>query len=363
MNLEAEQTIDVGTASRFATSIVIVLLVFTLALAVLSFPVGIYTVFSGGLSSQVGYGSLVGTFLWIGPIPAVLPFAVPLGGFFVVFTAVYAGLFLLALLQPLGPLRALRGAFKTGIGALMGSPFLVTFIAVGFLNFSGLIVLAVSQAVAGPVGNPFANVDPLLEFGSLSFAPLREEVGFRFVLIGLVAFVLSIGRPMRQALKSLWRPSAVYDGLVAGGVASIIIWVATGASAVTFGVCHVTCGGSNSWNLSQLPFATWAGLVLGYIYVKYGLHVAILTHWGVDYLGHVYSYFGQAVHGIPANSTTTEFFGQYLVDIDMLEFFGLASFLLVVYVATKKLTARRGQRAADAALVHKGPEEGGLVAG
>ncbi|MDG6910552.1 MAG: CPBP family intramembrane metalloprotease [Nitrososphaerota archaeon] len=345
---------DAGAASKSATTLLLVLAAFTSLLAFLAFPAGLYTVFHGGLSSQLGYGSLVATYFWVGPVPAVLPFLVPIGALFAALSAVYAGMFVLGLRQRPSPFQAARNAFRSGVGELLGSPFLVILVSIGFLNFTAVIVSAVSQAAAGPVGNPFSGVDPLIEMGSLTFAPLREELGFRLVLIGLVALVLSIGRPPREAVKALWRPSAAYEGLAVGGATATIIWIATAASAATFGICHVTCGGGNSWNWSKLPEAVWGGVVLGYVYVKYGLHVAVLTHWGVDYLGSVYSFFGQAAYGIPASSATREFIGQYVVDVDMLMLFGLACFVLVAYLGVKRLAAGRGSHPPD----FKGPLAG-----
>lgn len=346
-----------GLPSKVATTLVLVLLGFTLVLIVLSFPAGLYAVFRPGWSQNLTYGSLVTTYLWIGPAPAVIPILVPLGGLFVVLLAIYAGMFAVGLGQTQGPLRAMGDAYRGGIGYLLSSPFIVTLVAIGFLGFSGIVVAAVSAALAGPVGNPFSSVNPLLEFGSLTFAPLREEFGFRVVLIGLVAFVLSVGRPWKDALRSLWRPSAAYEGLAVGSAVSVIIWLAMGASAATFGVCHVSCvGGGGGWNWSKLPEALWGGLVLGYLYVKYGFHVAVLAHWGLDYFASAFSYFGQAAYGIPANSTTGEFFGQYLVDLDMVFLFGAACFVLVVYLVVKRYA---GGGNPEAGFVDKGPPQGG----
>ncbi|MDG7007145.1 MAG: CPBP family intramembrane metalloprotease [Nitrososphaerota archaeon] len=359
MTAEEEGPPDAGVVSKLATSVFLILFGITLAFVIMSFPAGLYAVFHGGLSTQLSYGSLVNTYLWIGPVPAWFPFTVPVGGLFVVLTAVYAGLFLFGALQPRSAVQAVREAFRTGIGALTSSPFIVMLVAIGFLRFSLDTIAEVSSAIAGPVGNPFSSYDLLLEFGSLTFAPLREELGFRLVLIGVVAFILCMGKPVRQALKALWRPSAAYEGALVGGATSVIIWLATVASAATFGLCHVNCGGSGGYNWSYFPAAAWGGLVLGYLYVKYGLHVAILTHWGIDYFGSVYSFFGQSAYGIQANSATTVYIGQYVVDFDMYFLFGVACFILVVYLGVKRLAGRR--RAASFGFVDKGlPGGGGL---
>ena len=324
-----------------ATTILVLLFGLTAVLVAASFPAGIYAVLHGGLSSTLGFGSFVTTFLWVGPVPAIFPFTVPLGALFLLLMAIYAVLFAVGWMQPKSPLDAIREAYKNGVGSLLTSPFLVILVAIGFLNFTADVIVQISQAAAGSVGNPFSGVDYLLEFGSLTFAPLREEFGFRLVLIGLVAFILSMGKPLKEAAKSLWRPSAAYEGAIVGGAVATIIWIATGASAVTFGICHVTCGGGNSWSWSKFPEAAWGGLVLGYLYVRYGFHVAVLTHWGLDYLGSVFAYFGQSAYGIPFGSTTTQFFGEYLVGLDLVLLLGISSFVLVVYLGVKRLSERK----------------------
>jgi CAAX prenyl protease-like protein len=359
MTAEEPSPPDAGLLSKVATSVFLILFGITLAFVVISFPAGLYAVFHGGLSTQLSYSSLVNTYLWIGPISAILPFTVPIGGLFVLLMVVYAGLLLFGALQPMNLVQVVRGAFRTGIGALADSPFIVILVSIGFLRFSLDGIAAVSSAVAGPIGNPFSSYDALIYFGSLTFSPLREELGFRVVLIGVVAFVLCIGKPVRQALKALWRPSVAYEGVLVGGATSTIIWLATVASAATFGVCHVNCGGSGGYNWSYFPAAAWGGLVLGFLYVRYGLHVAILTHWGIDYLGSVYAFYGQSAYGIPALSGTTEYVGQYLFDLDMLFLFGIACFVLVVYLGVKRFAQRR--RAASLGFVDKGlPARGGM---
>lgn len=344
--------------SLVVTGVVLVLLAFTLALVVGSFPAGIFAVLHGGLSSQLNYASLVTTFFWVGPVPVVVPVQFPLAALFLVFVAVYGALFFYAGMQQVRPARAAGEAFREGAGALLRSPLFVVLVAISFLSFTGVAITWAAERVMGSIGNPFANYDQLLEFGALTVSPLREEIGFRVVLVGFVALILSIGRRPREALKALWRPSVLFEGAAVGGAAGVIVWAAVLGSAVTFGVCHVNCGGAGGWNWAQFPYALWGGIVLGYLYVRYGIHVAILTHWGVDYLGSVYSYFGQSAYGVPANSIH-EYIGQYLVDADLIYLAGVASFLLVAYLALKKVLVRKGTEAEG--LVDKGPGTGPSV--
>lgn len=338
-----------------------VLLVFTLVLVALSIPAGLYAEFSGRLSSHFSYVYPALTFLWIGPLPTVLPFGVPLGGVFAVISAVYVIMFVFAATQRTRPLDAIRNSFRTGVGSLLESPLLLTLISIGFLVFTTSWVTIATEAAGAPIGNPFSNVDPLFELTSVVISPLREEVGFRVLLVGVVALILSIGRPRKRALKALWRPSAAYEGLAVGGAISIIVWAAMILSSITFGVCHVSCvGGGGGWDWGKLPEAIYGGVVLGYLYVRFGLHVAVLAHWGIDYFVSAFAFFGQAAYGIAWDSATAEFFGQYVIDFDLLYLFGLVSFLLVIYVGLTKWATKR-QKGRESDLVLKGPAGGGTV--
>ncbi len=356
-----EQAPARGAFSGIASLIIVGLLVFTILLAALSIPAGFYAEFSGKLSSQLGYASYAATYLWIGPLPTVLPFGVPLGGVFAVLSAAYVTMFVYAATQRTRPLDAIRISFRAGVGSLFESPLLLTMISIGFIVFTTSWVTLGTEAAGAPIGNPFSNVDPLFEFTSVTIAPLREEVGFRVLLVGVVALILSMGKPPRQALRALWRPSAAYEGLVVGGATAAIIWAAMIFSSITFGVCHVSCvGGGGGWDWGKLPEAAYGGLVLGYLYVRFGLHVAVLAHWGTDYLVSAFAFFGQAAYGIKWDSATSEFFGQYIIDFDLLFLFGVVSFLLVAYVGLTRWAARRGKDEASD-FVLKAPAVGGAT--
>ena len=317
----------------------LILLAFTVVLLALSIPAGFYAVFSGGLSTAVSYSAPVHPYFWIGPLPFISGSTVTAGLLFAAVMVVYVALLVLGAFQDGGPLKAAAASIRGGFAPLLSSPFVVMITAIGFLTFTSSVIDSLTSSAGIPIGGPSG--DPLELFVGFTYAPLVEEVGFRLVLIGLVAMVLSIGKTWKEALGALWRPSKVMEGVAVGTGTGAIIWAAMGLSAVTFGACHVVCGGSG-WQVGKFPEAAFGGLVLGYVYVKYGLHVAIITHWGIDFFGSAFAFFGQAAYGIPWDSATREYVGQYLVDYDMLFLFGLASFLLVGYLGIKRLTRRDG---------------------
>ncbi len=337
LNMQATAQ-DTSKADRTAFLILFVLLLaLTVGLVALSFPAGIYAVFSGRLSTLYTYATLVRPYFWLGPVFEVAPFTANLGAVFLVFLGAYLALLMYSVREKAGPVAAVSASFREGVGALTSSPFIVAMVSIGFFTFTASAIDQVVSAVGVPIGGP--TDDPMSLLFGTTVAPLVEEFGFRVLLIGAVAFILSISRPWKAALASLWRPSKAIEGFAVGSGASVIIWAATGFSAATFGACHVLCG--NTWDIGKLPEALYGGVVLGYLYVRYGFHVAVLTHWGLNFVGNVYAFFGLAAYGVPMTSGTTEYLGQYLVDIDMLFLFGTVSFLLVVYLGVRKLARWR----------------------
>jgi hypothetical protein len=276
-------------------------------------------------------------FLWVGPAPAVLPLVTSIGVSFLAVTMIYVIMLAYSAVQGTAPLRAMAEGVRSGVVSFFSSPFLVALISIGFLIFTASIIDSVVSGTA-------PSSDPLLSMASLANAPLVEEFGFRMLMIGLVAALISLGGGTRKAMRALWRPSSAIGGTVSSVTVKVILAVLLAVSAVTFGVTHVLYG----WSSGKFFEASYGGLVLGYVYIKYGFHISVLTHWGVNYFGSAFAFFGQGAYGIPWDSTTTEFVLQRVVDFDLLYFFGLACFLVVVYVGIRKLVLSRSARSAVA---------------
>ena len=140
-----------------------------------------------------------------------------------------------------------------------------------------------------------------------------------------------------MALKTLWRPSAAYERIDNNTAALVVIWAAGAFSAATFGACHIVCGGSG-WDVGKLPEAVYGGVVLAYLYIKYGFHVAVLAHWGIDYLPSVFAFYGQGLSGI--SWTSNPGLLQQVVMGDLLGVFGAGCLLAVAYIGATKLSNR-----------------------
>lgn len=320
---------------------------------VLSFPLGTYTVFfthlSNSTASTKGY-----PFLWIGPVAVVLPIPVTFGAAFLSVSVIYAGMFVLAAKQGKSIPSAIKSGLKNGYQDLLSNRAILTLVSIGFLVFTAAVIDEIVAAFGPPIGNPFTGGDDLLTFVQLTLAPLREEFGFRVLIIGVLAAIVTLPRPglpakktLESVLRTLWRPSAAYEGVDSGNniLVVIVIWVAGAISAGTFGACHVACGGGG-WQLGKLPEAVYGGVVLAYLYIKFGFHVAVLAHWGIDYLPSVFAFFGQGAYGIPWESSPG-YILQQVVSSDLFGIFGLACVLIVMHVAYTKRFGRRKEASSD----------------
>jgi membrane protease YdiL (CAAX protease family) len=140
--------------------------------------------------------------------------------------------------------------------------------------------------------------------------------------------------PRKEMMRTLWRPSRSYEHDAVKSEKILILGFALIGSAIAFGVVHLDPG--LGWQVGKLPEAIYGGLVLGFLYIKYGFHIAVLTHWGLDYVGTVFAYFGKGAYGIPIDSSPG-FALQQAVNLDLLGGIGLFSFLLVVYLGLERL--------------------------
>jgi len=316
------------------------LTVFTIALILLAFPAGVYAYYFTQLSTNYTAASPIqGVYLFLGPAVILVPLQTTFGAVFAFLTLVYAAMVILAAFQGRGVVSALRAAFKEGFRAFFSNTLLAATVGIGFLVFTDVLFTEAIAAGGAPVGS--ISGDAFQLFSSLAIAPLREELGFRVVMIGLFAVVACVGLPRTAILKSLWRPSVVLEAKPGDRATTLLIAFGLVISSITFGVVHVIS--DSGWEIGKLPVAAYAGFVLGYLYIRYGFHVAVLGHWGVDYLTSVFSSLGQ---GAPAGSWISNA-GYFLNDamiLDLTELFGVACFILVVYMGVQWFRKRREER-------------------
>ncbi len=124
----------------------------------------------------------------------------------------------------------------------------------------------------------------LIQFFFVSLAPLIEEIGFRMILIGIPLFLIYSGRSsIRFFLKCLWRPASLDIVQYRWAIALII------SVGVFFGFAHI--GFADSWSDGKFLQAMLGGIILGWVYLRYGFAVSLLVHWGTNYFVYTYLHF------------------------------------------------------------------------
>jgi hypothetical protein len=223
-------------------------------------------------------------FFWITILGFVSPINANLGELFIAVWTIYLLLFASAIN---GPFRSVIGSLKDtaakGLDGILSNSAMATFMVFP-VAFWGSELLALLQQSAGIPTGSLPPTDPLLEFVELSLAPLREEIGFRVIPIGIVAMLLLLSRSrVKDAVLSLWHPSRYLkknDSLSRYRRDQLFMYILIGLSAVIFGAAHVLHG----WDIGKLSQAAAVGVAFGVLYYKYGLAAAVLLHWQFDYV-------------------------------------------------------------------------------
>ncbi|MGD2106162.1 MAG: CPBP family intramembrane metalloprotease [Nitrosopumilaceae archaeon] len=250
---------------------------------ILSFPLGAFVVFHTEVGDDLNFEYPLNDFeIFVAGIGISIPVNVEVGDVFVILWIVYLVLFTIALLGP-------KDGFLKTMSSLLSSGKLKTksnYLVAVTKWFSILILVSAIinfvQDLFGISTVPPTAENNLIQFFYVTLAPLTEEIGFRVLLIGLPLFAIySHKSSIKHFFKSLWSPSDnlhVYDSRRA-----IILIVVV---AAFFGLSHVISG--DAWSNGKFAQATASGIILGWIYFRFGLISAILVHWATNYF--VFSY-------------------------------------------------------------------------
>ncbi len=311
-----------------------VAVVSVIVLLVAAIPIGFYTVFYASLSSTYSYQTVIpGVPFYIGLLTIRLPFDPTFGATFAVLTAVCAILIGLAAVQGGGLLRALRAVPREGVRPLFLNPLSATVIILG----ASLLLTSLLDFVQTSSGIQSGGIsgDPLELLVSFTLAAFIEEIGYRFFLIGVPLFiVLLITRSsIATSLRALWRPSAAWDvkatsqeewSLQQSHKVLVIILVVF--SSLVFGLAHYIA--HSGWDVGKISEAALDGGALAYLYVRYGLHAAIIYHWATDYALNAFAFYGQAVNGV---SWTANSLYSLVPGYDVLYLVGIPGSLYIAY--------------------------------
>jgi hypothetical protein len=251
-------------------------------LLLVSFPIGIFIVFESDVGGDINFDYPVthlelfeGTAIYRAPVD------VGIGDVFVVLWSFYAILFVIS---ALGPTTSFFKSLSSiiSLGKLDDSKNYMFGVATWFsilILISALINLV--QEEFGIVTIPPLEENNLIQFFYVSLAPLLEEFGFRIILLGVPLFVLYSRRTsIKYFIRCLWTPSTL-DIFDSKRAIFLIIFI-----GILFGFAHIAFG--ESWSEGKFAQASVGGIILGWVYLKYGFVASLLIHWATNYF--VFSY-------------------------------------------------------------------------
>jgi len=254
-------------------------------LLLVSFPIGIFLVFESDIGGDINYDyPLTHLELFHGTELYQMPTDVTIGDVFVVLWTFYAILFTISIIGPK------HGFFKSLSSVISFGKFeYQSNYMVGITKWLSILILIsllinFIQEGFGIVTVPPLGDNDLIQFFYITLAPLIEEFGFRLILIGIPLFALySSNASPKYFLRCLWRPAnlEIYDSKKA-----IILIVFVG---ILFGFAHIAFG--DSWSEGKFAQAAAGGIILGWVYLRYGFVASLLIHWATNYFVFSYAYF------------------------------------------------------------------------
>ena len=254
-------------------------------LLLVSFPMGIFVVFESEIGADINYEfPLTHLELFEGTSLYQYPIDISIGDAFVVLWVFYAILFVIAVLGPKrGFLKSLSpiisfGKYDTTSNYMIGATkwFSILILISVLINF-------VQEGFDIEIIPPISDND-LIQFFYVSLAPITEEFGFRLIMIGIPLFALySSKSSVKYFARCLWTPTNldIYDFKKA---IFLIVFV-----GILFGFAHIAFG--DSWSVGKFAQASASGIILGWVYVRYGFVASLLIHWATNYFVFAYANF------------------------------------------------------------------------
>ena len=302
-------------------------------LMILSFPAGAYLVFNSEIGDDITYEyPMDGLSIFLAGIGFEIPIKFELGDGFAVIWCTFLILFTVAIFGPKKNfVTVLQSMISDGKYKIQDN-YIVTVIK----WFSILIIISGSiiaiQEFVGISVEPPEAPNQLVQFFDISFAPIIEEFGFRVVLVGLPLFMLySHKLSFKFLVKSLWWPWKNLRNVNTKKALSVIV-----IAGVLFGAAHIFS--DESWSAGKFAQAAASGIIIGWVYFRYGFLPAILIHWATNYF--IFSY-GYVVADINQISIIDAFSHVILSSLELMFIItGMISVavLMLNYVYSKKHT-------------------------
>lgn len=253
---------------------------------ILSFPIGLYVMYSSDVGKDINYQYPVnGLDLFFGGIGYKVPISFEIGDAFIIAWAIFIILFSVSYFGPEDSLlKTLSNMMSRGWKGLRGNALVNMITWFSILIVASVAIEAVQQVFGVKIEAPPSGND-LIRYFQISISPLTEEVGFRILLIGIPLFLMySHSASWKAFFRSLWMPSRYMNIEKYNRPMVLIITI-----GLLFGVAHIVSG--TPWSPGKVTQATLAGIIIGWVYVRYGFAPAVLVHWATNYFVFSYLFF------------------------------------------------------------------------
>lgn len=253
---------------------------------ILSFPIGLYVMFNSEIGKDINYQYPIdGLDLFFGGIGFKVPISFEIGDAFIIVWTIFLILFSISYFGPEDSLlKTLSNLMSRGWRNLRDNALVNMITWFSILILFSVIIETIQQSFGIKIEPPHAD-NNLIRFFQLGTSPLTEEAGFRAILIGIPLFLMYSHIPSWKIFfKSLWRPSRYLH--IESYRKSMILIITIG---LFFGVAHIISG--TPWSPGKISQATVAGIIIGWVYVRYGFAPAVLIHWATNYFLFSYLFF------------------------------------------------------------------------
>ena len=254
-------------------------------LLLVSFPIGIYVVFESDIGDDINFEyPLTHLELFKNTDFYQSPTDVSIGDVFVVLWVFYLVIFMIALLGPRhGFLKSMSSIISFGKYDDRSNYMIGVTKWLSILVLASILINFIQEQFEIDIVPPLANND-LIQFFYVSLAPIMEEFGFRLLLFGIPLFIFYSHKfSLKYFLRCLWAPH-ILD--IHNGKKALFLIIFVG---VLFGFAHIAFG--ESWSEGKFAQASISGIILGWVYLRYGFIASLLIHWATNYFIFAYATF------------------------------------------------------------------------
>jgi len=269
-------------------------------LMIVSFPLGAYAIFNSDVGDDIDYSFPLEKFdIFIAGVNIQLPIEYEIGDVFVIFWAIFIILFVITFLGPKKNFIKTIGDVLSNEKNSLNDNYMLNIIKWFSILVLISVVITIIQENFGIITEPPDTANDLILFLQISTAPITEEIGFRLILIGIPLFLIySHKSSIKFFFKSLWTPHStlhIYENKKAIGIIVIV--------GIFFGVAHVISG--EPWTTGKILQASIGGIILGWVYFRYGLAAAIILHWATNYFIYSYLFLISEINGISVQNASS----------------------------------------------------------